>query len=143
MRLSRAYIALISMLAIAANSLAAMGTPCRCTRQVDAECPCCSSAAKQAVATKLDRPACCARQQSPSNAVLQTPAKCCCGQTPPASVTARESSPKSSAELAIKVACWSADRDDLSPTSGILRHSPGRFALSGPPLLALYCIWLK
>ena len=141
MKTFKAIIAAITLLAVAANPIVAMAMPCCCTKPVEQQRSCCQPAAQKT--SSNDQHACCAKHQA-SNKFVEQRAGCCCITSSPASTSPRESLAKLSVENhSFDVAFWSADQSLQAPTSRYLDHSADRFSVSGPPLLALYCIWLK
>lgn len=146
MNMFKAIVAAVTLLAVAVNPIAAMGMACCCTAILQQTRPlqqtrsCCQSAAQ---ASSVEQRACSAKQGS-ANELIQHVASCCCAKVPPPSTSPRASLERPSVENEpLDVAFGPVDRTAQRPTSIALEHSPGRFTLSGPPLLALYCIWLK
>jgi len=141
MKTFKQIVAAVTLLAFAANSVVAMAVPRCCTRPVEQRRSCCQSATQKASAS--NQYACCAKKQA-SHEFVQHRLGCCCVKAPLASTSPRENLAKPSfEEHLLDFAFWSADHFVQAPTSSYSNDSPGRFSLSGPPLLALYCIWLK
>jgi hypothetical protein len=142
MRLLKTLVAVVTLAAVAAQpALAALHTCC-CIRPVEAERSCCAAKhAEQEPAAGAAPHSCCATKM-PAPAVVQT-AGCCCVKTSPAVPTARdlvqtvtEQSPQAPVSAVV-------DLFDAAPAAcGEILSAEAR-PLTGPPLLALYCIWRK
>lgn len=135
----RALISAVTLLAIAINPVAAAIAPYCCTKPATQDGPCCEAVAKAAT-VKL--PACCAKKHATALAVLK--AGCCCFKLPPAPPPARENLAKPSFDKpALDFAGWSSVGVVDAASAGCLEGATGWLQVSGPPILALYCIWLK
>ena len=137
----KSLITAITLIAVAANPVAAGLLPCCCTEKVQPERPCCQ-ATKQAVQSTADSPSCCAKKQQESSSVQQS--GCCCFDVPPAVPASSEKFAKPTTEpQPLVVFCSFVDSSVQAPVIRRFEHASGSLTISGPPLLALYCIWLK
>jgi hypothetical protein len=138
MKTFRTFITALVVLAVAGSPLTAMAMPCCCTQPVETKRSCCP-VKKPAAAEPA---ACCAKKQAAP--LVQLRSECCCVKALPASTLASEKSTQSSPQNSpVEVAYLPADRIFPAASAGDLQHSVGERRLSGPPLLARYCIWLK
>lgn len=142
MRMFKALVSAFTLLAVAVYPVAAAWMPCCCSQQdrvpsVQTTHPCCDALEKASAGhacLKSDRRA------LPSVAVDSH--GCCCFQALPVA-TPRDSDSKLPAGQHSWVADLPVADRLLAPVSGFLNDSWGHFSLSGPPLLALYCTWVK
>lgn len=142
MKTLRGMFTAISLLAVVANPVVAMAMPCCCAKPVVQDRTCCDSAVAQHPSG--DQQLCCANAQIPRSQSLPKQASCCCVVAPPPFIATRMQFESSVFEIqSLDVAFSAADCTGVDPTSRYLEHSPGRNSASSPPLLALYCIWLK
>lgn len=144
MRTLKAFIAALTLVAVAANPVAASLLPCCCVKPEKIERSCCHAAEQSAkAAKKLDAsiPDCCAKKYVPSDASAR--GGCCCFKAPPAVPASPDQTKQIIEHPSIQPACSSVDC--IVNTQAIRRFEqlPGTHTLTGPPLLALYCIWLK
>ena len=140
MQALKTIVAAVTLLAVGVNPLAAGLMPCCAGDKVPTRLGCCQRAAGEARPAAA-RHKCCEKQ----SAALDYPLTlgCCCVKTPPASMPAGDGVQKSSAEQQV-LAIGSPDaviRPVLAGGALPLVHDGP--ALWGPPLLALYCIWLN
>lgn len=133
------FIAVMS-LAVTASPVVASLKLCCCSKPAERKKGCCPS---EQVAASTAEQSCCAKRVT-STAGLQLSNGCCCIKAvESASLSDRLVRPdveKQSLHLAVS----NEDQQrKLLSLQDIQDQSPGRFTLSGPPLLALYCTWLK
>ena len=143
MKTFKAAILVICLFAVAVNPVAAAFLPCCCTRQAETKRPCCESKAENESVNSAERHACCAKPSPRIDATLR--AGCCCVKAIPESILARYSLGIPPGDNpSFESALWIPSRVHSDSISALLRdNSPSHFALSGAPLLALHCIWLK
>ncbi|MFN0195312.1 MAG: hypothetical protein ACKVT0_01095 [Planctomycetaceae bacterium] len=140
MRTLKAVTVAITLIAVTANPVVAMVRPCCCTKRVEPERACCQQVAERVSVQR----ACCAKKTETAE-IARLSNGCCCVKAPPASTPSRDNLATSEikeqsagvtefvpSDLAVRV-----------PASIALDRAGDRISLSGPPLLALYCIWLK
>lgn len=140
MKIFQSIVAAITLLAVAANPVVAMAMPCCCTKPIEQRRSCCQTAQT----TSSDNHSDCCAEKPDSNSLAQYRADCCCVTAPLTSTSAQENAVKPSVEKhSFDVMFLVADDPVPLPTSHYLENSPSRFSLSGPSLLALYCIWLE
>jgi hypothetical protein len=134
----KTLISFVMLLAVAVHPLAAAAMPCCCIEAGNTKQACSRHEAKQDAAVSRS---CCQQPHVPVE-VLQ-PVGCCCTQAQPASATTRNNIPQSE----LKRLTWTTIELPGEAPTAVLRiealSSARPIALSGPPLLALYCIWLK
>jgi hypothetical protein len=159
----KAIIAALTLVAVAAQPVVASWIPCCCTKPEQRATPelreqlpelreqpktpersCCQTAehvAKSPATTGPTAAACCAQNQTPADIVVGS--GCCCVKAPPA-VPSSPDQPKQIIEQpSIEPSCSSVDCLVPAPAIRRFEQLPGVHTLTGPPLLALYCIWLK
>lgn len=139
------FIAVMS-LAVTASPVVASLKLCCCSKPAEHKKGCCPT---KHVATSTAHPSCCAKKDASTGTGLHLPgshlsSSCCCIKAvESASLSDRLVRPdveKQSLHLAVS----NEDQQrKLLSLQDIQDQSPGRFTLSGPPLLALYCTWLK
>jgi len=135
------FISLATLLAIAANPVLAAAIPCCCTKPAGRACSCCGVANVPPAARGVH--SCCGEKPSPPPATGRGPG-CCCVKTPPALVPARDHRANLPLDdQVVLVAVCTLDRSPGDPRDARPRRSSGHLGLHGPPLLALYCIWLN
>ena len=130
----------ITVLAVSASPVLASLKLCCCSTPVEQKKSCCRTVPD---ATLIAQKPCCATRMT-SSSVLQVSKSCCC-------IKALEATPVSESGLRPDVEKQPLDlaflKEDqqrkLLTLQDIEDQSPGRFTLTGPRLLALYCIWLK
>ena len=138
MRTLRAVISAITLLAVTVNPVAAAFVQCCCAKPIDSQRACCQTAAKKTAAKH--RP-CCAKRQKPAG--LELRAGCCCVKPTPASALTRIGVSKLPEKPSLDVLYLPEDIAVRGADGLDLQKATGRFAPAGPPLLALYCVWLK
>ncbi len=167
----RPILAILALLAVLASPVLAMMTPCCCTRPeaatpkgVTLEAatqPCCESGSRQISTPAVGEHACCAKNRLADTASGESAstctnaptctnvaphgvhrATCCCVQSAPATVTVRETrtildnQPVALHHVALPVNVGLSVGTRHAALDRVVRPS-------GPPLLALYCIWLN
>ena len=146
MGILKAIAVALTLIAVATNPVVAMTMQCCCTQRAAPErtcCPCCQNAGEEAAQPRF---ACCLKKDKVQEGI-RLGVGCCCVKAPPA--TAPAPAQEALAQHDVKgqplalTTFASFDLAVLAPVSRYLDHVPGRFSLSGPPLLALYCTWLK
>jgi len=147
MRTLNAIIAVLTLVAVAANPVAASLVPCCCVKPAKPEHACCRTAeaeAKEAAAAVAALPACCAKKQAAHTPVdTFVRGGCCCVKAPPAVPTAPDQTKQIIEQPSIEPSCSSVDCLVQAPATRRFEQLPGSLTPTGPPLLALYCIWLK
>lgn len=156
MSFSKTLITAILIVAAAAQPVVAAIEPCCCLVKavappVEAVMPPCCAAKTVEVAASL--PACCARKQQVRSCALHDTnagganfdrAGCCCVKPAPA----LPNGPTNVAEQTISAAAFTpalGEATPLVPAPPLRRfeQAPGTLSPSGPPLLALLCVWRK
>ena len=149
-------ILILTMLGVSANSATASLLPCCCTQQAErAHAGQSQAGQSQAGRAVKHVRACCEKppvEQSPCCAekaaarqLSMTRQSCCCVTSVPAVPAARVSFASASVKpvqdaLAGNALCPS----DSPPAKDRVRQAaPGRLRPASPPVMALYCIWLK
>jgi hypothetical protein len=79
---------------------------------------------------------------APPAAVVQA-AHCCCVEAPPAAPASRDLAKQVSDQAPLVPVLAVVDTIDSASTSRLMARASELHPLSGPPLLALYCIWRK
>ena len=123
-----------TLLAVVANPILARSMPCCCSRG-GSEPSCCLE--------ETDSGDCCTTTGGDTSGCRRG---CCCRiKAPPATMPSQVSSAKTDGkdQPAAFATLPPVDFAALVPACRYLDHSPKRFSPSGPPLLALYCIWRK
>lgn len=144
MRTLKAIIATLTLLAVAANPVAASLVPCCCVKQAKPERSCCKTAetaAKSEEEAVVTLPACCAKKHAPVDTIVR--GGCCCVKAPPAVPASPDQTKQIIEQPSIEPSCSAVDCLDHAPATRRFEQLPGSLTLTGPPLLALYCIWLK
>jgi hypothetical protein len=140
----KAIIATLTLLAVAVNPVAASLVPCCCVKQAKPESSCCrttETAAKAMEAPGVALPACCAQKEVQVDTIVR--GGCCCVKAPPAVPAAPDQTKQIIEQPSIEPSCSLVDRLVHAPATRRFEQLPGSLTLTGPPLLALYCIWLK
>jgi hypothetical protein len=140
----RPIIALVTLQAVAASPAIAMTAPCCCTqRPVETVKACCQEADDAARIASAAPKACSAKQERAPNSVA--PPACCCVESTPAVPTSRDdpTAKQTVREATFAVAPLSFAAVAPSCTTNCAEAVAEPPRLSGPRLLALYCIWLK
>ncbi len=144
MRALKVIISAITLLAVAVNPVAAAWMPCCCTSRgetqpIPSKQRCCDSAAKS-------HKTCCAQKEHGTHGPRPTVAldshACCCVKALPVTVS-RVSLIKQTADQHLAEVAWPGLDIFAAPSCSFLQNSRGHYSLSGRPLLALYCTWLK
>jgi hypothetical protein len=163
MRFFKTLITLATLAAVAAQPALAALQPCCCVKKVEVEKACCAakdSADPSAAARNGERPdttavtpadSCRARktaaEKTAASAIIQATG-CCCVKAPPAVPTSRDQAKQVSEQQPSKQpplvpALAAVDLFDAAPAARCVAHTTELQPRSGPPLLALYCIWRK
>lgn len=152
MRTLKSLVVLITLLAVAVNPIAAAWIPCCCTKPVEViedTSECCETHTQTKSTRHADdndsHPNCPTTADGISDTSLQHRA-CGCIQVPQTAQSNRNNlSAENSKRTFSQMACWPPVGVLFSrPVSCVnieVSHTP--LALSGPPLLALLCTWLK
>lgn len=139
MRTIKALIAVLTVFAVAADPVAASISPCCCVKHAEPERSCCRAAAKSAEVAS--HPACCAKKHLPVDTAVRS--GCCCVKAPPAVPASPDQTKQIIEQPSIEPASSAVDCLVYAPATRRFEQLPGSLTLTGPPLLALYCIWLK
>jgi len=130
----------ITVLAVSASPVLASLKLCCCSRPVEQKKSCCRTTQN---ATLIAQKPCCATKMT-SNSVLQVSKGCCCIKTLEATSVSDRGVRPDVEKQPLDLAFLKEDQQrKLLTLRDIKDQSPGRFTLSGPRLLALYCTWLK
>jgi hypothetical protein len=140
MRTFKAFVAAITLLAVGVNPLAAGLMPCCMVTEAQTAPACGQNAAGHKCCKK--HPICCKKQLVAMDSPLTL--GCCCVKVPPASTPPSDNTQKLPAQQQV-LALGSSTFIVAEPSQAAhaLPFAHDGLALSGPPLLALYCIWLK
>jgi len=147
MRTLKLFVAIVMSAAVAAQPALAAIQPCCCVKQVEVEPPCCAAKhAKPEQITSGDSVAvparsCCAKKTAAAALVRST--GCCCQMAPPAAAPSRDQAKQVSEQAPLVPVLAAVDLLDAAPAARGVAHVSEIRPLSGPPLLALYCIWRK
>ena len=131
----RPMIAAITSVAVIVNS--ALGQPCWCAAPTEHEQACCTSASRD-----VARHACYVKQTNNCGVCSSRQGSTCANSNPP-SVAKREGSSADRRSQELPNALWFPLR--ATPVkSGVESLQPEHYGvLSGPALLAMYCVWLN
>ncbi len=149
MRPFRPIIAAVIMLAMMASPLAAALAPCCCSSQEASKCPLClARVAFESEIPPAHCPSCakqpgCKNQAAGDKALSVAPAGCACVKAQlPVAMTRDKASSTSTEQHLVATPVDSTVNDTVST---VRRFIPCLAVTTptGPPLLALYCIWLK
>jgi hypothetical protein len=152
-RFFKTFVAVVLAAAVAAQPAPAALRPCCCVKPVEvatkvespaaAERPCCAAkqaeTARAAVATSAQ--SCCALK-TPAAALVQA-GGCCCLKAPPAVPASRDQAKQTAEQAPLVPVLAIVDFFDAASTAHRAAPTSEPSPLSGPPLLALYCIWRK
>jgi hypothetical protein len=158
MQFFKTLITLVTLAAVAVQPALAALQPCCCVKKVELEKACCgakdsalpSDAARNGVRpdTTVATPerSCCARkaaaEKTPTAAVVEATG-CCCVKSSPAIPASRDLAKQISEQAPLVPVLAAVDLFDAAPAARCVAHATEVQPLSGPPLLALYCIWRK
>lgn len=124
----------LALITNVASPVMALAIPCCCAKRATSERACCKKVDGQATP---HHKACCAKKLAASEAALPT-SGCCCFKAPITATTCPENPVAPPAEI------LAGEYTGFHPTNVAVQLVPiAGLTLSGPPLLALYCTWLK
>ena len=139
MRTFNSLITVFTLLAVAVNPVAAAWVPCCCTpaKKVESKPPCC------AVDYAQPEHACdFTAEHAPESVGAKPLSGCCCFTAPPVR-TLRDSVSKLSVGQPQFAVVWPTVEQLVVPAMSLSQPFTAPGLLSGPSLLAQYCIWLK
>lgn len=154
MRTTRTLITAVCLLSLIVQPVVAAFAPCCCTQPAKSQSDCCPLESKRGLrpsdapgndtpsAAKSAKPSCCAKK-TPTRRVVLEPG-CCCYQSAPATAPSQERLSDESRRTAVETPHWCTeflqfDRNE----ERFVERAGSPTSLSGPPLLALHCTWLK
>jgi hypothetical protein len=136
MKPCKAFVVAVMLVAVAANPVAAMMNCCGCCRKADEHRSCCQSAR----AVKEQRGS---RGTATANVAVHHFEGCCCVDRIRAAAAFCDSSTKTPYKKVWHDAGVYAAEEDSQLATCSRVHQEKRSFYTGPPLLALYCAWLK
>jgi hypothetical protein len=157
MQFFKTLITLVTLAAVAAQPALAALQPCCCVRKVELERPCCAakdSTDRSDAARSGERPestaatpahSCCAlktAEKTPAAAVVEATG-CCCVKSSPSIPASRDLAKQISEQAPLVPVLAAVDLFEAAPAARSAAYATELCPLSGPPLLALYCIWRK
>ncbi len=155
MRTTRTLITAVCLLSLIVQPVAAAFAPCCCTQPAKSKSDCCPLESQGGLrpadapgdatpsATKSAKPSCCAKKTPPRRVVLER--GCCCFEAAPATAPTQERLTDETRRTTLDESLWVGhtfrhfDRNEHR----FVETASSPHPLSGPPLLALHCTWLK
>jgi hypothetical protein len=132
----------ITVAAVTTSPVVASLKSCCCSLPAERTKSCCRSAPDS---TRTAKKSCCAKRAVASNGIDPQVSKgCCCVKAPESATVSDRLAVPDVEKPSLDLAFLNEDRQrKLLSLLAVGDESPGRFTLSGPSLLALYCTWLK
>jgi hypothetical protein len=144
MNTHRPIISLVTLLALAASPAMAMTASCCCAKKpVEVVKSCCQKTSETTEAPTAAVKPCCAKRELAHQSVGAR--ACCCVEPTPAVLTSRNDATANQTVRETTLAVAPTSIAALVPAFTPIRVEAATEPppLSGPPLLALYCTWLK
>jgi hypothetical protein len=140
MRALKVFVALVTLTAVTGRPVLAAFEPCCCSRKVEVSRPCCAAKQESNEDAGIPAHSCCATKTAV--AVVEA-SGCCCVKPPPAVPVSRDQAAKTAEQAPTVPVLAAVDLAEAAPAAKLGAHSSQLRPVSGPPLLALYCIWRK